>query len=187
MAGMFPVRRRRLLHAYRLIDDGDGRMRPQSRMRFRNRLRTAHDRMAPMIRFFRHGDGALALFNGGQECDARMIAGLLARDEVRGQPFGHAPHSGYQRIAAAKTLVLLDCGVAPPDPFSQAAHAGCLAFELSTGGQRLIVNCGAAGTHRERWETALRATAAHSTPCSQTHRAAWSCRRAGCARCLDRA
>ena len=33
-------------------------------------LRNAHDRMAPMLRFFRHGDGALALFNGGAESDA---------------------------------------------------------------------------------------------------------------------
>ena len=66
-------------------------------------LRSAHDRMAPMIRFFRHGDGALALFNGGTESDARMIAGLLARDEVRGQPFAHARHSGYQRLAAGRT------------------------------------------------------------------------------------
>jgi uncharacterized heparinase superfamily protein len=151
-----------LVDAYRLLmmvlDSADavGKEVPQS-------LRIAHDRVAPMIRFFRHGDGALALFNGGKECDARMIAGLLARDEVRGQPFGHAPHSGYQRIAAAKTLVLFDCGVPPPDPYSQRAHAGCLSFEFSTASQRLIVNCGSAGTHRERWETALRATAAHST------------------------
>lgn len=151
-----------LVHAYRLLmmvlDSANaiGKEIPQS-------LRTAHDRMAPMIRFFRHGDGALALFNGGKEGDARMIAALLARDEVRGQPFGHAPHSGYQRMASARTLVLLDCGPAPPGPYSQAAHAGCLAFEFSAAGQRLIVNCGSAGTHREGWETALRATAAHST------------------------
>ena len=67
-------------------------------------LRNAHDRMAPMLRFFRHGDGALALFQGGSEGDPRMIAGLLARDEVRGQPFQHARHSGYQRLAAGRTL-----------------------------------------------------------------------------------
>jgi uncharacterized heparinase superfamily protein len=66
-------------------------------------------------------------------------------------------------MASAGTLVLLDCGTPPPGPYSQAAHAGCLAFEFSTAGQRLIVNCGSAGMHRERWETALRATAAHST------------------------
>ena len=80
-------------------------------------LRNAHDRMAPMLRFFRHGDGALALFNGGAEGDPRTIAGLLARDEVRGQPFHHARHSGYQRLTAGRTLLLLDCGKAPDGRF----------------------------------------------------------------------
>lgn len=151
-----------LVHAYRytmMVMDAlkaMGREVPQS-------IRVAHDRMAPMIRFFRHGDGALAQFNGGAEGDSRMIAGLLARDEVRGQPFGHAPHSGYQRIALAKTFVILDCGAAPAPGFSAEAHAGCLSFEMSAAGQRLVVNCGAAGAQQERWETALRATAAHST------------------------
>ena len=127
-------------------------------------VRNAHDRMAPMIRFFRHGDGALALFNGGQESDTRMIAGLLARDEVRGQPFAYAPHSGYQRIAAGRTLLVMDCGKPPPDGFSADAHAGCLAFEMSAGTHRIVVNCGSASdVRRATWDSALRATAAHST------------------------
>jgi len=151
-----------LVHAYRLIVmvmdalTAIERPVPQS-------IRSAHDRMAPMLRFFRHGDGALALFNGGTESDARMIAALLARDEVRGQPFAHAPHSGYQRIAAARTLAVLDCGKAADGIYSNTAHAGCLSFELSHVQQRIIVNCGAAGSRHPRWDTALRATAAHST------------------------
>ena len=129
-----------------------------------NALRSAHARIAPMIRFFRHGDGALALFNGGSESDARMIAGLLARDEVRGQPFAYARHSGYHRLAAGRTLMLLDCGKPPPSAFSGGAHAGCLAFELSANAQRIVVYCGSAGASGQRkWESALRATAAHST------------------------
>jgi uncharacterized heparinase superfamily protein len=151
-----------LVHAYRLTTmvmdalEAAGHAAPDG-------VRKAHDRMAPMIRFFRHSDGTLALFNGGAELNPRMVAGLLARDEVRGQPFGHAPHSGYQRIALAKTMVIMDCGTVPPDAFSAEAHAGCLSFELSASGQRLVVNCGTAGSHRGNWETALRATAAHST------------------------
>ncbi|HSM95617.1 MAG TPA: heparinase II/III family protein [Rhizomicrobium sp.] len=126
-------------------------------------IRSAHDRIAPMLRFFRHGDGALALFNGGRESDARMIAALLARDEVRGQPFAHAPHSGYQRIAAARTLAIMDCGRPPEGVYANSAHAGALSFELSHGPHRVVVNCGAAGSRHPRWDTALRATAAHST------------------------
>jgi uncharacterized heparinase superfamily protein len=126
-------------------------------------LRNARDRMAPMLRFFRHGDGGLSLFQGGSESDPRMIAGLLARDEVRGQPFQHARHSGYQRLAAARTIVQMDCGPAPPGAFAIDAHAGFLAFELSSGVGRLVVNCGAGGDNHAGWDTALRVTAAHST------------------------
>ena len=126
-------------------------------------LRNAHDRMAPMLRFFRHGDGALALFQGGSEGDARMIAGLLARDEVRGQPFQHARHSGYQRLAAGRTLCVLDCGRIAPGAFALDAHAGTNAFELSSGNNRIVVNCGTGGLTNPSWNWALRATAAHST------------------------
>jgi uncharacterized heparinase superfamily protein len=126
-------------------------------------LRNAHDRMAPMLRFFRHADGALALFNGGLEGDARMIGGLLARDELRGQPFHHARHSGYQRLATARTLCLIDCGCLPEGAFSVSAHAGAGSFELSSGNHRIVVNCGAGGLTHQAWNAALRATAAHST------------------------
>lgn len=126
-------------------------------------LRNAHDRMAPMLRFFLHGDGALALFNGGAEGDARMIASLLARDAIRGQPFHHARHSAYQRLTAARTLCLLDCGKTPPGAFAIQAHAGAGAFELSSGADRIVVNCGAGGQINQSWNTGLRATAAHST------------------------
>ncbi len=126
-------------------------------------IRNAHDRMAPMLRFFRLGDGTLALFNGGRECDARMIEDILNRDEVRGQPFVFAPHSGFQRLAAGRALAVMDCGTVPKAAFSTGAHAGCLSFEFSAGAQRLVVNCGATPTNQAKWDGALRATAAHST------------------------
>jgi uncharacterized heparinase superfamily protein len=122
----------------------------------------ALDRIAPMLRFFRLGDGALALFNGGGEGNAKMISALLARDDVRGQPFALAPHSGYQRLVAGRTLLVLDCGYVPDGANAKAAHAGCLSFEFSTGSQRVVVNCGA-GPINAKWSGALRATAAHST------------------------
>jgi len=152
-----------LLHAYRLTTMVMDALTAVAH-EISHELRSAHDRMAPMIRFFRHGDGGLALFNGGRECDSRMIAGLLARDEVRGQPFAYAPHSGYQRIAAGRTLLVMDCGAPPPEVFSTDAHASCVAFELSAGTHRIVVNCGAANdVRRASWDNALRATAAHST------------------------
>ncbi|HEX3808172.1 MAG TPA: heparinase II/III family protein [Rhizomicrobium sp.] len=151
-----------LTHAYRLVvmvtDTLVAIQRPVPQS-----LRSAHDRMAPMLRFFRHGDGALALFNGGSESDARMITGLLARDDVRGQPFAYAPHSGYQRMIAARTMVVLDCGENPPGVYANTAHAGILSFEFSNGSQRIVVNCGSGNARDVHWDSALRATAAHST------------------------
>ena len=126
-------------------------------------LRGALDRMAPMLRFFRLGDGALAVFHGGGETDAPAIAALLKQDEASGRPLGHAPHTGFQRLAVGRTLVLFDVGGAPRGPFSAAAHAGCLAFEMSAGVHRVIVNCGAGIANTPPWASALRSTSAHST------------------------
>jgi uncharacterized heparinase superfamily protein len=126
-------------------------------------LRNALDRMVPMLRFFRMGDGGLALFNGGHQGDPRMIEALLARDTVRGQPFAFAPHSGFHRLAAGRSTILMDCGKVPEGLFATAAHAGCLSFEFSAAAQRIIVNCGAPPLWQTQWGSALRATAAHST------------------------
>jgi uncharacterized heparinase superfamily protein len=151
-----------LLHAYRLIVMAiDALTATENPVPVG--IRSAHDRIAPMLRFFRHGDGGLAQFNGGSECDPRMVEALLARDEVRGLPFLHAPYSGYQRLTAGNTFALVDCGLAPVGPFSVDAHAGCLAFELSAAGQRIVVNCGAENAGSVSWAGALRATAAQST------------------------
>jgi uncharacterized heparinase superfamily protein len=92
-----------------------------------------------------------------------MVSGLLARDEVRGAPFHHARHSGYQRLASARSLMLMDVGKVQPGDYARAAHAGFLAFEFSSGESRIVVNCGAGGITHRNWNAALRATAAHST------------------------
>jgi len=125
-------------------------------------LQEVQERMGAMLRFFRLGDGTLALFNGGGEGDPRLLAHLLTRDQVRAQPSGSPPDSGYQRLVAARSIVVMDCGTFPPGPFARSAHAGSLAFEFSTAHQRIVVNCGAA-PEDPRWSAALRQTAAHST------------------------
>lgn len=126
-------------------------------------LLNAIDRMMPMLRFFRHDDGNFALFNGMGATPVDQLATILAYDDVRGEPFEHAPHSGYQRMKLNTLLVLMDTGRAPPVAASQEAHAGCLAFEMCAGGQRIVVNCGLPAINRESWRQVARATAAHST------------------------
>ncbi|MCC6778509.1 MAG: heparinase II/III family protein [Hyphomicrobiales bacterium] len=126
-------------------------------------LLNAIDRMMPMLRFFRHGDGNFALFNGMGPTQSSLITTILAYDDTRGAPLANAPHSGYQRLEAGGTLLLMDTGGVPPLPVSQEAHAGCLSFELSARQNRIVVNCGLPLTSRDSWRQVARATAAHST------------------------
>jgi uncharacterized heparinase superfamily protein len=126
-------------------------------------LLNAIDRMMPMLRFFRHTDGTFALFNGMGPTQPDALATLIACDDARGTPVSNAVHSGYQRIEAGNSVMLMDTGRAPPFELSMQAHAGCLAFELSHKGQRIIVNCGMPGTGKEDWREHARTTAAHST------------------------
>src|SRR5215468_5868136 len=126
-------------------------------------LLNAIDRMMPMLRFFRHGDGNFALFNGMGPTPTDLLTTVLAYDDARGTPVSNAPHSGYQRIEAASTLIVMDTGRPPPLAASQEAHAGCLSFELSHRNFRILVNCGLPGTSREHWRPMARSTAAHST------------------------
>ncbi len=126
-------------------------------------IQHAIDRMTPMLRFFRHGDGRLGLFNGATEEENGAADAVLSRDELNAAPLLHARHSGYQRVKAGKTTALIDTGPPPRGRFSQRMHAGCLSFELSAGPHRLVVNCGDARDHGLDWRIACRTTAAHST------------------------
>lgn len=123
----------------------------------------AIDRMMPILRLFRHGDGTLALFNGMGLTAPELVATILAYDDARAQPLTNAPYSGYQRMEHGASVVIVDAGASPPQAFSMQAHAGCLSFELSSGFQRIVVNCGAPEISRANAREAARATAAHST------------------------
>ncbi|MFP5517675.1 MAG: heparinase II/III family protein [Alphaproteobacteria bacterium] len=126
-------------------------------------LQHAIDRMTPALRFFRHVDGALALFNGGREEDPALIDTVLAQADARGRPLKSAPHTGFERLLAGRTLVLLDTGAPPPAGLDRTAHAGTLSMEVSVNKERLIVNCGSHPSQRGPWRAALAGTSAHST------------------------
>ena len=74
------------------------------------------------------------------------------------------PHTGFQRLDAGTTTIIMDTGKPPPPNVSQDAHAGCLSFELSSGPSRAsspIAACRRpAATTGARF---ARETAAHST------------------------
>ncbi len=126
-------------------------------------LISAIDRMMPMLRFFRQGDGSFAHFNGIGDTATDQLATVLAYDDSRAALPAGAPRSGYQRVDAGGTTVIVDTGGPPPIEFSTAAHAGCLSFEMSVGYQRLIVNCGVPAPSSAALKRLARTTAAHST------------------------
>jgi uncharacterized heparinase superfamily protein len=121
------------------------------------------DRMLLLLKFLRLGDGALALFNGGSEEDARIIGALLAQDQRQDQRLTYLPESGFHRLALGRGIVVFDAGAPPVSGFSTSAHMGCLSFEMSSGAHRLVVNCGPFPGRDAHWQKALRSTPAHST------------------------
>ncbi len=126
-------------------------------------LLNAIDRMMPMVRFFRHGDGSIALFNGMSGTPSDLLATLLAYDDTHGTPMASMPHTGFQRLDAGATTLIMDTGAPPLPGISHDAHAGCLSFELSSGPSRIVINCGMPSTGRDNWRAFARSSAAHST------------------------
>jgi uncharacterized heparinase superfamily protein len=126
-------------------------------------LQDAIERMAPMLRACRHGDGGLALFNSGLAETAEAVEATLAQAEVPGRPLDEALASGFQRLACGRSVLIADVGPPAALPPASEAHAGALSFEFSSGRHRLVVNCGSGAGRGADWRSAMRVTAAHST------------------------
>ncbi|MBV8391726.1 MAG: heparinase II/III family protein, partial [Alphaproteobacteria bacterium] len=126
-------------------------------------ITAAIERLAPMLRFFRHGDGGLALFNGSWEGGRTLIDLALARSGSTDSAPAMALTSGFQRLTAGPSLVIADAGSPPGRGMDGEAHAGTLSFEMSAAHERLIVNCGIYPGAPIEWRHFMRFTAAHST------------------------
>ena len=128
-------------------------------------LQNAIRLMAPMLRFYMHGDNKLAQFNGASEGDDQLLDMILQQANANVKPAANAPHSGYERMQLGRSVVLFDVGTPPLPGYDVQIHAAPLSFEFSVARERLIVNCGHAGTIAPQLPLtmALRNTAAHST------------------------
>jgi uncharacterized heparinase superfamily protein len=126
-------------------------------------LTGAIDRIMPMFRFFRTGDGTLARFNGAGPTQTDALATVLAYDDVEGNPVRAATNSGYVRLECGPIVFICDVGPAPAPSLSTSAHAGFLSFELSSGNCPIIVNCGSPPLDHDAWRAYARSTPAHST------------------------
>lgn len=120
-------------------------------------------RMVPVLKFFRHGDGRLALFNGAHEGSALHLDATQTLSEAKGRVIKRLAQTGYERVTAGRSLLLIDAGGPPPRLYDAAAHAGLMSFEFSVGKERILTNCGAGIEGDPVWQRAMAATAAHNT------------------------
>ena len=132
-------------------------------------LLEALGRAVPALLGLTHSDGGLGAWQGSAHVGSETIEALVAASGVRARPQRQALDWGYQRVSAGKSVLLLDAG---PPPLARQSASGCastLAFELSHGAQRIIVNCGGSAlvgaTIPAALARGLRTTAAHSTLC----------------------
>ena len=113
------------------------------------------------------GDGALSSWQGCGPGEAARLTALIEGCGLRARPLRQARGWGYQRMSALGTVIVVDAAPPPPPKIIDQGSASTLAFELSDGGQRLVVNCGGPGPLptdlSEELLEGLRTTAAHST------------------------
>ncbi|MBN8842694.1 MAG: heparinase II/III family protein [Sphingomonadales bacterium] len=124
-------------------------------------------RTVPALLGLVHSDGGMGSWQGSGATSAAHIQAVVGASGVRTRPLKQARDWGYQRLVANKVVLLAD---AAPPPIARVTEAGCastLAFELSDGDERIVVNCGGAAltgaTIPADLARGLRTTAAHST------------------------
>lgn len=130
-------------------------------------LSAALGRMVPSLQGVCHADHGLSSWQGGGPVRPARIDEIVAATGVRARPLRQARDWGYQRLAQGEAVVIMD---AAPPPIARLTAGGCastLAFEMSDGPERLVVNCGGARAALAQIPQALadglRTTAAHST------------------------
>src|SRR4051794_18167250 len=88
------------------------------------------------------GDGALSSWQGCGPGEASRLTALIEGCGVRARALRQPRGWGYQRLSALGTIVVLDAAPPPSQKMATQGSASTLAFEMSDGGQRLVVNCG---------------------------------------------
>jgi uncharacterized heparinase superfamily protein len=125
------------------------------------------NRAVPPLLGLTLGDGGLSSWQGAAPIDGGRIDAVVAASGVRARPLRQSREWGYQRLQVGHTRIITDAAPPPISRFAAHAHASTLAFEMSDGPWRLIVNCGggrgANNALNPDLVQALRSTAAHST------------------------
>ncbi|MFW2831539.1 heparinase II/III family protein [Sphingomonas sp. ID0503] len=109
------------------------------------------------------GDGRLSTWQGSRPIVSAPALAAAEREGAAAAPLLQPQEWGYQRLVSGDAVVIVD---AAPPPTVAIASGGCastLAFEMSDGPTRLIINCGRTDAFGPELGQGLRSTAAHST------------------------
>jgi uncharacterized heparinase superfamily protein len=124
-------------------------------------------RVTPALQGVVLGDGGLSGWHGGAPLPAARVERALQASGSHAWAQRSGADWGYQRLAGGKLAVVVDAAPPPSVRLFTGGSASTLAFEMSDGPHRLIVNCGgdrgARSSLPPELAHALRATAAHST------------------------
>ena len=120
------------------------------------------ERMVPILHLLCHGDEGLALFHHSRAANIARLNSILPQVSSDRSLY-RAVDMKFERLVDGPTVVIIDVGPPPPCGFNDMAHASTLAFELSSGTNRIIVNCGSCFSDNLDWKLGLRNTTAHST------------------------
>lgn len=129
-------------------------------------IEAALQRSVPPLLGVTLSDGGLSSWQGSPPADAAAVRAILDGSGVRTRPLRQVREWGYNRIASGQSVLVFDGAPPPAHRVSAGGCASTLAFELSDGPHRLVVNCGggnAGGAVPSVLRDALRTTAAHST------------------------
>jgi uncharacterized heparinase superfamily protein len=124
-------------------------------------------RAVPALKGVLLGDGGLSSWQGGAPLPVDRVEQAIEASGVRSRALRSAPDWGYQRLVGGSMAVVVDAAPPPPARMLNGGCASTLAFEMSDGPHRIVVNCGgdrgAAARLPAEFANALRASAAHST------------------------
>lgn len=124
-------------------------------------------RLVPALRGLALGDEIVGGWHGGAGIAAVALDRLAKRAATGAALTRTGRWSGYYRLSAGNSVIVIDAGPPPLARVAAGGHAGTLAFEMSDGAHRLITNCGGArglaAPLAGPLAAGLRTTAAHST------------------------
>ncbi|MEM7240680.1 MAG: heparinase II/III family protein [Pseudomonadota bacterium] len=119
----------------------------------------AMERIVPVLRSLRLGDGGLGHFHGsGRGMEGRLDQALI--DSAVRIPAAEEGGMGIHRIAQSGAVLLVDKG---PQSSKYAKHFSPMAFEFSFGRVPLIVNPGPGNIFGDDWRRTSASILAHST------------------------